>query len=434
MTTPAQSINTLEQVSCPTRQRSIPPSGLPGPWAVGPVRKSYVKADRNVRPVSVNSPIRSDGTRAPRDWDRQWGHLVSPVRTVSYIQKNSSGPNSTEIEISGYPLITLGNGISGWLSQVGGDWARGPVGGAFPYDAESIARTRFLNKLLDQKADWGVTLGEMSETVSGIRKVSSDIVDTIDWLADRTRRTKRAVVETILGIPPRKKRGRSSRQRLDSADRLITDQWLQFQFSVAPTLSDIHTSAEALSWLLFEEKKPLRMKFRAGSKVQTRSSYSITNGYVPGWYGNGPASVETECHLSCFYDIVPTTQSTFAQLGLTNPASVAWELTQLSWMVDYLTTTGEWINSMTKNDSSTFVEGSITRVMRVKPVGPLTWTLHSRISSIRGASGALLQGEAGRMQRVVLQNVHPAIRPAFRNRMNITRMANVLAVLSKLVR
>jgi len=433
MTTPAQSVEVLNRIDSAGMTREIR-SGVPGPWQPWASTNAIGSLERNLRPQSVNSPVRADGTRAPKAWDRRWGYAVSPKRSVEWIRSNATSLTEVRANVL---LVDLGNGFDSILSQAGGGWARRTSPHSFPYDAESIARTKLLNNLLQKQADWGVTLGEMRDTVRGIRRVSSDIIDLIDYLARTTRRTKRAVVETILGIPARKRRktrSRTRRERLDRADRLITDQWLQYQFSVAPTLADIHQSSEALSWLLFEEKRPMRMKFRAGAKVSSRESVTLRSRVSPGWSGTLPVETTAECHMSCYYDIEPTTEATFQQLGLTNPASVAWELLAFSWMVDYVTTIGDWISSMTRNDLSTFVEGSMTRVVRVADRGPMTFKFDSRIIGHSGFGSPRLTLDAGRMQRSVLQNVYPAIRPAFRNRMGITQMANVLAVLRNLAR
>jgi len=176
------------------------------------------------------------------------------------------------------------------------------------------------------------------------------------------------------------------------------------------------------------------MKIKVGASDRSVTTYTSGSPTVPGWYGSTSAETRTSCHISAVYDVTPTSARTMDQLGLGNPAAVAWELTTLSWMVDYVWGVGDWLNSLTRIEGATFVEGSLTRVQRCSSAGPVNFTPQSGIVLLKGFNDYELTVEAGRMQRIVLSDVAPGQLPAFRSRLGLTQMANSLAVLSKLLR
>ena len=163
---------------------------------------------------------------------------------------------------------------------------------------------------------------------------------------------------------------------------------------------------------------------------------------LPGYPMSGPflgvcdVTVSTQCHISCVFEVVPTASRTLQQLGLTNPIGVAWELTTLSWAADYVSNMGKWLQSLASIEGARFVEGSISRVMRVKSdgSGARATPQPPYVLAEGSLQGIPLALQAGRFQREVLtETPTPALSPAWKNRMNLTRTANVLAALTKLV-
>lgn len=429
MTTPAQNINTtltsVGQVQTSLIYSNGSQTNYP-PYNVS----TYSVNTRNVRPASGSSPKRPDGTRPPRGWDRYWGTSVAPVRSCVYFQDVGSNPYYRHNRRAS--LINLvGNGLDSILGSSGAAWSRLSSPGGFPSGVEAAARTKFRNELLDGKAEWGVTLGEMKETARGIRQFSEETLDVISWLAKSARRTKKEIVREILGIPPGTKR---ARPWIPKPDQKVINGWLEYQFSVQPLLGDIQTSSEALSDLLFEENRPLRMKIKTGAESRGLVDITSPGGVSPGWTGTVTVETRTQCHISAVYDVVPTSRRTLQQLGLGNPVATAWELTTLSWMVDYVWGVGDWLKSLTKIDGASFVEGSLTRVQRVTSSGPVRFNpTHSHVKLVDGFADYEYTLAAGRMQRIVLTDVAPGFHPEVRNRLGLTQMANSLAVLSKLL-
>lgn len=431
MTTPSQNVYrpVLTQVETDTwtTRRDGPPYNFDH-YTSSPI---HIGNDVLERPASTTSPVRADGTRAPKPWDTTWGMYRQGLRGATWYRP--SGIYKSYFSVTDSPLVGY-TGLSHYLSACGAGWSRTDPSEGFPYTAEALARTAFRKELLDGKADWGVTLGEMRETVRGIRTYCEDVLTLIEYLGKKAKASKRAVVETILGVPPRSRR---TPPWYRGKDRLIIDHWLAYQFAAKPLLGDIQTSGEALSWLYFDEAKPLRFKLKKGGSAVSEHQVNVPGyNWQPSYEGTVPLERAEQCHISCVYDAAKTGTRTLQQLGLTNPLSVAWELTTLSWGVDYISNMGDWIQSLAKIDGGDFVEGSLTRVQRVRSVGPMSVRPHPAVKHYLGSlSDLMFVLNAGRMQRIVLSSTPtPALRPAFRNRLGLTRVANLTAVLSNLLR
>jgi hypothetical protein len=277
----------------------------------------------------------------------------------------------------------------------------------------------------------------MRSTIHGVRSIADQILGFADFLARRVRRSRREVwiFLTTNKWPARKGRPWSEATRIQR-EKWITNRWLEFKFSVVPTLMDIEQSGQALSWLLFDEGRPARFTEKAGASESWTGTWVSpwpTNGAFPGNLGASHTSLEAEArvHFSLVYDLVPTNLTTFQQLGLTNLAGVVWELTTFSWMVDYVLGVGDWVNSMVSLDGLRFVEGSESRIMTVKtaPV-PIQIQPHPQ-NRVSGFSGVIPEAEAGRFQRVVLSELPaPALLPSARNKLGLSQLANVLAVIA----
>lgn len=317
---------------------------------------------------------------------------------------------------------------NGALSKVGATWAAGVLGSSFPYDVESLARTKTLQKLLSGKATLGVTLAEARKTTTYVAEAGLDIMRQVERLAKGAKASKRAVVETLLGIPTRPPRGGSRRSWAKRQD-WVRKRWLEYQFAVRPLYMDIQSSGEALSDLINVEQRAARLTVRAGAEGELRSLYETTS--QPAQVrANIPVRRRAFCHISCVYDVPISAARTFSQLGLGNPLSVAWELVSFSWMVDYVLGVGNWLDSMFAASGTQFIEGSMSRKLLVDfPASASFVSSQSDTKLRRGYGPCTTRGEIGRFNRQVLSNLWPAYRPAVRPRLGLTRLANVLAVL-----
>lgn len=434
MTTPAESTDVLELSPCHIKTFRLYPNGSTSNES-NTFNSVSAAFHRGIRPASTSSPVRSDGSRAPRAFFHWWGSGFVPVRKqrLSY---PASGFRVVR-ELNGHVVQTNLNLIA---QLAGCPWSSRTNTGSFPLTVDAMARTRFLNKLQDGKTDLGTTLGEAKSTISGISDVAEAMLGFVDTAAKRYRYEKREIIKLLLGIqtrPKKKRRSTNSEKRRIRNEKQILSWWLQVQFNLKPLFSDIQSSGEALSWLLFEENKPARLSVKAGA---TQEDTVIAR--LPTSYGGSlptldvPFKVSSSQHFSCVYEVDNRATRTISQLGLGNPAAIAWELTAFSWMVDYVLGVGDWLNSMFADTGLRFIEGSRSRIQRGVATGISSWSKPpSNYTLESGWTGVNMQVEFGRFERTVLSGpVYPALFPLVRSRLGLTQLANTLAVLAQLKR
>lgn len=384
--------------------------------------------NRSIRPTSGNSPLRPDGTRAPKAWANRWGRTEVPFRSFGWRQSNVAYPQR-----EGTVACFTGD-TKGHVKSLGGGWTDPTYagGGIFPPSVISAAHTKLLNKLQDEKVGLGQILGEAKRTVDGIRSLSENMLGFVDDMARYYRMEKRAVGRILAG----KKPGRLPNYKGDLAKAVkgIPAAWLTTQFGIKPLLGDVHDSSEALSYYLFEEKKTPRLVVRAGHEETDEQSVTVT-GSSAAWKGRLTAARQSRCHLSCIYEVPVSSARTLQQLGLGNPFSVAWELTPWSWAVDYATTMGDWINSLFANEGTRFVSGTRSLMMKIGGEEESAfWTIQKQngfeVSPNPSSIGFLFA--VGRFHREVLDGPPMPYFPTFRNRLGLNQLANLTAALSQL--
>lgn len=390
------------------------------------------------RPASSTSPIRADGSRAPKAWNHRWCRIEPPI--VGFRNQTTRLGRRTVMEgtssISGNDLTPSASPAPKMAAAGGCPWAANSAL-AFPMSVRNAAVTKLRLKVIDDKASWGVTLGELRKTVQGIGQLSAQVLGFVDRAARSVRRTKADIVHFMFTNKWRVRKNKPwSRERRLRAEKMVTNQWLQAQFAIKPLLTDIEQSGEALSWLLFEENRPLRFTARAGATEQWSSTWSTRwPRYGDYWADSMQRLVTTvSCHFSVVYSMKPTTLTTFQQLGLTNVGAVVWELTAFSWVVDYGLQVGDWVNSMVKIDGLYDVEVSESRKARIESA-PGSYV---QVQPLAGNSLSIprvkTHYDMGNFVRLVSDQLPgPAMLPSARNKLGLNQLANVLAVMSNLI-
>lgn len=412
------------------------------------------------RPQSGSSPVREDGSRAPRAWEHSWGsYLAKPKRLSIEYYTSPTKRRKWEykegipvgISIPAVPLDTCFHNI---FVQVGLQWLSGGALATFPPSCEAAAVTRFRIKALSGVADLGTTLGELRMTANFVTDLCRGIESTVHRIADdlprwyspkrqlsraehRKQKAKQVAALLYGGRPGRRlaHETRSKYRRRIKAEKQILSDWLAYQFAVKPLVNDLVSASESLNYLLFEENLPLRATVKAGAEMKVQNQKVRTE--VPHLEVslNEDMRLDTlaRCHYSGVFDMPLTSERTLRQLGLANPGSVAWELIQFSWLVDYAIGVGDWIKSMTSLDHMTWVEGSVSRICRLSNAsGRVTVTgASSNVIVVKGEGACLF--ECGRFSRQVLSKAPmPAAFPVPKKQLGVRQMANALAALAGL--
>jgi len=380
---------------------------------------------RRIRPRSTTSPVRPNGTRAPLPFYHLWFDEKARVR--------SGVIGDPTIVVDGSAVLDIG--LGSFLNTVA---PFAVDAGPFPINIENRARANFFKKLAQGKAQLGAALGEARDTAKGVTRAAEEIASAVSSIASGVGASRGAVARYLRGISQTirgSRRTRSGKLRRDYLTEKgleeVRDRWLQAQFEIKPLISDIQDAGQALSDAIFDHSLEGVFKIRAGATDSDRKTATIDGEY--GYRMFSGIDVTTSMHISAIYRLPLTATRTINQLGLGNPASVLWEVTAFSWMVDYVVGVGDWLDSMfVDDDGSQFIEGSVSRIQRAVHSGQNDLRTGDPSIHIYGKPSIEFRLNAGNFVRSVLDGrVIPPILPAVRVQMGLNQMANTLSVLSQ---
>lgn len=127
--------------------------------------------------------------------------------------------------------------------------------------------------------------------------------------------------------------------------------WLEMRYGWTPLLYDVYGSAEAAAYLLHANKRDLKITGHYGVDQEVIPA-------SPSYVASGKAGVH--CRHDHWYEIENETIRNLNSLGLVNPASIAWELTPFSFVVDWFLPVGDWLESFSALSGLKHIEGTKT--------------------------------------------------------------------------
>jgi hypothetical protein len=194
------------------------------------------------------------------------------------------------------------------------------------------AKTEALNRLLDQKAAIGASLGEGHQV---IKAFSDLVVDGARYLNAFKHGNLRAIMR------------RNGGKRLPNS---VSDAWLQYSYGWKPLAGDIADAQEQVHRVL---AKGLGISSHGGD-LQT-GSYTL--------YPRDEVEATSYKHtVSCQLKAILDSPSIayLNTFGLINPASIAWELVPWSFAVDWFVPVGKTLEAITATVGLLFNGGYIS--------------------------------------------------------------------------
>jgi len=288
-----------------------------------------------------------------------------PVNPYSDIQRRTlqnrahlqyvSG-SSTVVEYDGYSfsgteeINYLNNYIAGtsWSSDVSG--------------MDNAVKVKALVKVADAKVNVAVALAEAAKT-------SDLILDTARRIHESYQAFRRGDLKSIA-------------KHLNITPKRLHKSWLEYKYGWLPLLMDVKGAAE-----LFAQQHVVRpTTFTVSAKEVVTKTYSKVEAAAA--YGGGATfplstfmSCSREVKVKLWCELTSPHLSELQQIGLTNPALVAWELVPFSFVFDWFISVGDWLTGLTSLQGVTIRRGlySLLDTSAVSQTAPAT----SRVSAGR---------------------------------------------------
>ena len=287
----------LKQPAYSGRQRS---------WVVTP---GFGSLPKDSKPVNPYNDTQKRVTQMPYTQYRVPKSGGSPVYLYNNVYLSTSD--------------ALNDGVVAWFSN--------PAIATWPSDIAGMENATVLKaygKVADAKVNVAVAYAEASKT-------SDLILDT----ARRVDKAYRAF---------RKGNLKEIARQLNITPKRLHKSWLEYKYGWMPLLMDVKGAAEFFAQQHIE--RSTRFKVTARERVTKTYNYvearpSYGGGAThPGTYflsGDKEVTVKLWCELSSPH------LSALQQLGLTNPALVAWELVPFSFVFDWFIQVGDYLTGLT---------------------------------------------------------------------------------------
>lgn len=267
------------------------------------------------------------------DYDDKRTYYTQQSREQSYYITKSTGVK-TVVANAGY-LFTGAQIETMFLNYVNSK-AWNPD----PYAVENGMLVSLYGNVADSKTNLAVMYAEAAKT-------SNLILDT----ANRIDRAYRAL---------RKGQFKRVARILNLSPNTVHKTWLEYKYGWTPLLLDVVNSAEFLA----QQSIGRPTRFNVKSRFQREMSFSDTTNYAA--YGGGAPGTYTQTLKTVYgakkklwMEVENSPWAELQQLGLTNPALVAWELVPFSFVFDWFIQIGSYLEAV-----SAFRGVKVRRAMR----------------------------------------------------------------------
>lgn len=297
---------------------------------------------------SVRSDTRSSLVRTPRG---RWRPPTSYSRSVRSNTDTVHLIVHNQTVISGVPYKSDFSGAD----NCSGYWYTALP--SFPSTLESRAILKARVKAKGESVSVSQNLGEVGQTAHLALTTLGRLTNAVKAV----RHLDPHAAAKALGVS-----GRSMRN-LKTPFQL----WLEMQYGWKPLLQDVHEATKALSNSV-AERKPLttiiatsRENDRFDKTVSASSNVHTCDARITKRHW-----VEHKCKVRFDLELANPLIRQATELGLTNPAELAWELLPFSFVADWFIPVGSYISQLDAGFGWAFKGGSISKktTMKTKPV------------------------------------------------------------------
>lgn len=301
--------------------------------------------------------------------------VFSPYK-CSYTRTGKQDPSKGEFWGSGF--------------QLGSNWRAGGNSNGVPVcSAEAIAKVRSLirSRIADSDLDLGVYFGELRETVATMKSIVDDVLRFTKAFKGRVKppkspkgpvnRKREAFRNWGRRVSSRLPKG--NRTTVSDAERIANNaakEYLRYIYGIKPFMNDLWALATHAESLIMDGEIVV---VSAMTRDPAFSADNLLWSYFDKWEGECYRELRSEVAFS----VANAYRFELWRMGLTNPASIAWELMSLSFVVDWFTGLGNWLGGLQRPQGLKFLWGYETHYIkkdgtffyRVPPEGA-TYIIH----------------------------------------------------------
>lgn len=215
-----------------------------------------------------------------------------------------------------------------------------------PLMMRNEAVTKALNKLADQKINLGENLATSAQTARMLAGATKNLADFL-MTVYRDRSIRPYLLSSFKSLLK------------TGVDRKLADKYLEYIYGWKPLMSDIY----ALSQLA--KGHATRSLLLSADGTSHQSGATKSSSYWGGSYNStvfldpGIEDATVRCKLWAQIDPDWSGARSLNQLGLLNPASLIWELTPWSFVVDWLVPIGPVMSALSAPAGLIFIDGSL---------------------------------------------------------------------------
>lgn len=168
--------------------------------------------------------------------------------------------------------------------------------------------------------------------------------------------------------------GKRGKTHADRIQNTFTGTWLNWQYGIAPLIGDIHDAYQAFCKGLARPGSHVRSVGRGkSSKFESFGREWLPNTNNAIYRISATAESRNSARTTLDYRIDDPWLAFVSGLGLTNPATIAWELVSLSFVVDWFLPIGKFLESLQPPLGMTYLRGQTSVMTSLVVEGRFAW-------------------------------------------------------------
>jgi hypothetical protein len=287
-------------------------------------------------------------------------------------------------------------------------------------DAE--CRNKLRGKIKDQKAN----LVQFHVERKQLFNMVAATVDRVTKCVTALKKGHYHAAARALGVSVSHRKERKYRRSFArDQSKAVSNGWLELRYGWLPLVDDVHGTAELLAQKVSRE---IKTKSTAVVK-ETRTVKSSSTDYA-GRKTDITGTITYAVRYGVYYSSASEAVHTLAQMGITNPALIAWELTPWSFVVDWFLPIGNWLSSFDATIDSWFEKGYTTVFERYQITQVYSGIATKTSPSADPKTFWLLSSvDYVKCNRAILSSFPSPGLPSFKNPFSLIHNANAMALL-----